>query len=91
MIARFASGVWYAVFSVSLLFALFVSLPVAPMLKAVLTVPSLMPRIAGSARTTMRNCAVSPLAYVGFVQLIVGALPTLGSDGQLQPAGIVID
>src|SRR5436190_18844 len=55
------------------------------------TVPSLRPRIVGSARTTTRNCAVSPFAYAGFVHVNCGAPPVLGSDGQLQPAGMVID
>src|SRR5436190_24130930 len=88
---RSASGVTYAVFSVSPLSLLLVSLPVALIPKNVLTVPSLRPRIVGSARTTTRNCAVSPFAYAGFVHVNCGAPPVLGSDGQLQPAGMVID
>src|SRR5215212_2985480 len=84
-----ASGVVYAVFSVSLLFVWFVSLPVPLTPKAVATVPSLSPRTVESAFTTTVKLSV-PGANEGFVQVKVGVALTAGSV-QFQPAGTVAD
>src|ERR1044071_350168 len=89
---RSASGVMYAVFSVSLLLPLFGSATLLlPMLKFVEMVPSLMPRITGSARRTTRNVEFAPFAKLGFEQVNCGVPPALGNVGQLQPDGMVID
>src|SRR5436190_23056351 len=87
---RSASGVTYAVFSVSPLSLLLVSLPVALIPKNVLSVPSLRPRIVGLARTTTRICAGSPFAYAGFVHVDCVAPPVIGRGGLVQPAAMVI-
>lgn len=58
--------------------------------KTVETVPSLMPRMASSASTTIVKVELAPFAKLGFVQVNVGVEPTAGGV-QLHPAGTVTD
>src|SRR6185436_12060410 len=85
-----ASGVTYAVVSVSLLLPVFVSLPVPLTPKFVDTLPSLTPRTAESARTTTMNVDVTPVGKLARVQVKVGA-PLTAGNVQFQPAGTVAD
>src|SRR5688572_3498890 len=86
-----ASGAKYCVDSISLLLPLLVSLPVALVPKNWLMVPSLMPRLLRSAFTTMVKVSVARAAIAGLVQLKFAMLPTAGTLGHDQPAGVIID
>src|SRR3954471_17187572 len=85
-----ACGVTYAVETTAALLALFGSAEALPVVNVSLMVWLLMPNCARPALSTIVNTDVAGVASVAAVHVNDAPCPT-ASDGQLHPAGTVID